>query len=129
MSLEIREPRGDELDEVAYITAYSFDGDRSPEALEGNPGTVGIRTYREGPWAVLTVSDTGRGIEESFRRHALFRPFRTTKPKGLGIGLFQCRAIVEAHSGRIEAESGNGKGTTFTVRLPILSLPLPPENS
>jgi predicted acetyltransferase len=36
MSLEIREPRGDELDEVAYITAYSFDGDRSPEALEGN---------------------------------------------------------------------------------------------
>jgi len=46
MSLEIREPRGDELDEVAYITAYSFEGDRSPEALEGNQRLLRC----SGPW-------------------------------------------------------------------------------
>ncbi len=89
------------------------------EALEGRPGTVAIRTGQEGAWAAFAVSDTGKGIDESFRRHALFRPFQTTKPKGLGIGLYQCKAIVEAHGGSIEVESANGKGTTFRVRLPL----------
>jgi hypothetical protein len=89
------------------------------EALEGRPGAVTIRTAQDGAWATLDVSDTGRGIDEEFRRHSLFRPFRTTKPKGLGIGLFQCKAIVEAHGGQIAAASAGGKGTTFTVRLPV----------
>jgi signal transduction histidine kinase len=88
------------------------------EALDGRPGAVTIRTAQDGAWAVLAVSDTGKGIDEDFLRHSLFRPFRTTKPKGLGIGLFQCKAMVEAHGGQIAAESADGKGTTFTVRLP-----------
>ncbi|HEY7678261.1 MAG TPA: XrtA/PEP-CTERM system histidine kinase PrsK [Candidatus Methylomirabilis sp.] len=89
------------------------------EALEGRPGTVTVRTGQEGAWAVLAVSDTGKGIDETFRRQSLFRPFCTTKPKGLGIGLYQCKVIVEAHGGQIQVESANGKGTTFTVRLPL----------
>ncbi|HYB72074.1 MAG TPA: XrtA/PEP-CTERM system histidine kinase PrsK [Candidatus Sulfotelmatobacter sp.] len=91
------------------------------EALEGRPGAVTIRTAQDGAWATLAVSDTGKGMDEDFRRHCLFRPFRTTKPKGLGIGLFQCKAMVEAHGGQIAAESADGKGTTFTVRLPVRS--------
>ncbi len=60
-------------------------------------------------------------MPESFVREELFKPFRTTKKKGLGIGLYQCRQIVEAHGGRIEVESEPGRGTAFTVRLPLAS--------
>lgn len=66
----------------------------------------------------LEVRDSGRGMSEEFIRTALFRPFATTKPTGLGVGLAQCRSIVEAHGGAIGVESRPGAGTTFTVRLP-----------
>jgi signal transduction histidine kinase len=49
----------------------------------------------------------------------LFRPFQTTKKKGLGIGLFHCKMIVEAHRGKIEVNSIVGKGTEFRVILPV----------
>ena len=54
----------------------------------------------------------------AFVENRLFRPFRTTKEKGLGIGLYQCKQIIEAHGGRIEVESREGAGTVFTVVLP-----------
>ncbi len=55
-----------------------------------------------------------------FVEKALFKPFKSTKKKGLGIGLYQCRTIVEAHQGRIEVESKEGKGSTFRVILPAV---------
>ena len=66
----------------------------------------------------LEVRDSGRGMSEEFIRTALFRPFATTKPAGLGVGLSQCKSIVEAHGGTIAVESRPGAGTTFAVRLP-----------
>ncbi len=66
----------------------------------------------------LKVSDSGGGMDPEFIRQRLFQPFQTTKPTGFGIGLYQCRNIVEAHGGRIEVESRVGEGTTFTVWLP-----------
>jgi signal transduction histidine kinase len=48
-------------------------------------------------------------------RTELFKPFRTTKKQGLGIGLYQCSQIMEAHGGRIEVHSLEGIGTVFTV--------------
>lgn len=66
----------------------------------------------------IKVRDTGRGMTEEFIRNQLFRPFATTKPSGLGVGLSQCRSIVEAHGGTIEVESRPGNGTTFWVRMP-----------
>jgi signal transduction histidine kinase len=47
----------------------------------------------------------------------LFKPFRTTKAKGLGIGLYQCKQIVEAHGGMLVVKSEAGKGSVFTVYL------------
>ncbi|ABB32222.1 multi-sensor signal transduction histidine kinase [Geobacter metallireducens RCH3] len=63
----------------------------------------------------IRVSDSGCGIPEEFLRTQLFSPFKTTKKKGLGIGLYQCRQIVEAHGGRIDVASTVGVGTVFTV--------------
>ena len=88
------------------------------EAL-GGAGTIGIATEQENGWAVFSVSDTGCGMSREFVNRSLFRPFQTTKPQGTGIGLFQCRMIVEAHRGRIEVETELGKGTTVRVLLPL----------
>lgn len=92
------------------------------EAL-GTGGRIGVRAItvsgasgqRE---AVIEVSDDGRGMTEEFLRTKLFKPFSTTKKGGLGVGLAQCRSIVEAHGGTIDARSRPGEGTVFTVRLP-----------
>jgi len=57
-------------------------------------------------------------MPDEFIRKSLFQPFKTTKKKGLGIGLYHSKAIVEAHGGRVEVESEPGKGSTFRVLLP-----------
>jgi putative PEP-CTERM system histidine kinase len=85
-------------------------------------GEVRITTRRQDGFAVLSVADSGCGISEEFIEKSLFRPFQTTKKKGMGIGLYQSKMIVEAHGGRIEVESKEGSGTTFRVMLPIESV-------
>lgn len=87
------------------------------EALDGE-GWVRVRTLRRPDAVALEVSDTGPGIPEAILRTGLFTPFRTTKPHGLGIGLFQVKAIVQAHGGQIGVESGPGKGTTVSIEFP-----------
>jgi hypothetical protein len=82
-------------------------------------GEIRIETSQNNGWAVLLVADNGCGMTPEFMSRALFRPFQTTKKKGLGIGMFQSKMIVEAHGGRIEVESEVQKGTTFRVLLPI----------
>ena len=70
---------------------------------------------------VLSVIDHGCGMTEEFIRRELFQPFKTTKDRGLGIGLFHSKVIVEAHRGSIEVESKPGEGSTFRVLLPPVS--------
>jgi len=60
-------------------------------------------------------------MDDDFLRRQLFRPFQTTKKQGIGIGMFQTKAIVEAHGGTVRVESALGKGSTFRVALPINS--------
>jgi signal transduction histidine kinase len=57
-------------------------------------------------------------MSEEFIAKSLFKPFQTTKKKGLGIGLFHSRLIVEAHRGVLEVNSSVGAGTEFRVLLP-----------
>lgn len=85
----------------------------------GPDGQVSIETGQSNGWAVLTVSDNGCGMTREFIDGRLFRPFQTTKKRGVGIGMFHCKMIVEAHRGRIEVRSEPGKGTAFRVLLPI----------
>jgi putative PEP-CTERM system histidine kinase len=86
------------------------------EATDG-AGPVAIEVGSAGS-AYIRCRDGGCGMSESFVRDRLFRPFETTKRQGFGIGLYQCRQIVEAHGGRIEVKSEVGVGTEFTVWLP-----------
>ncbi|WP_306533859.1 XrtA/PEP-CTERM system histidine kinase PrsK [Geobacter sp.] len=91
-------------------------------ALEATDGKGPVRVeVGTGSEPFIRVSDNGCGIPEEFLRSQLFSPFKTTKKKGLGIGLYQCRQIVEAHGGRIDVESTVGMGTVFTVWLPSVS--------
>jgi len=82
-------------------------------------GKIEVRTFAEDGDVVLIIADHGCGMSREFIQSSLFRPFQTTKPHGLGIGLFQCKKIVEAHKGRIEVESEEGNGSTFRVVLPV----------
>jgi signal transduction histidine kinase len=66
----------------------------------------------------VKFSDTGEGIPDDVMR-SIWKPLKTTKSKGMGLGLAICKRIVEAHGGSIEVESSLGKGSTFTIRIPI----------
>ena len=88
----------------------------------GDKGSVSIETDISDKTVCVRVRDNGYGISDDFLRNHIFKPFRTTKEKGLGIGLYQCKQIVEAHNGIIGAESVAGEGTLFTVCLPVAEL-------
>jgi len=90
----------------------------SKEAMPGG-GNICVETSQRDGWAVVSVTDSGCGMSPEFVRNSLFRPFSTTKKNGIGIGMFHSKMIVEAHHGRIEVESNEGKGTVFRVNLPV----------
>jgi PAS domain S-box-containing protein len=80
---------------------------------EGQPQGASPQDYIE-----ISVADTGGGISpENLKK--LFQPLFTTKAKGIGLGLVVSKKLTEANGGRIEATSEVGKGTTFTVMLPV----------
>ncbi len=91
-------------------------------------GGVQVRLQRTDALVEIIVSDTGEGIAREFMPY-LFERFRqadggrTRAHGGLGLGLAICRHLVEAHGGRIEADSpGKGRGTTIRVQLPIMTV-------
>lgn len=83
-------------------------------------GTLTVRTAREGNKVMVHIQDTGTGIPEEIR-DKIFEAFFTTKQKvkGVGLGLSVCYGIIKDHGGEIKVESEEGKGTTFTISLPI----------
>ncbi|HET6461347.1 MAG TPA: ATP-binding protein, partial [Syntrophales bacterium] len=87
----------------------------------GTDGQITIVTRCQDTWAEIAIQDNGCGMSKEFIEKSLYRPFQTTKKQGMGIGLYHCKTIVEAHGGRIHVQSEQGKGTTFRVLLPINS--------
>ena len=88
------------------------------EAMD-REGTVTVTLAEEQGYAVISVADTGCGISEEYRSRHLFSPFNSTKPAGWGVGLYQTKQAVESQAGEILVESVEGRGTTFTVKLPL----------
>jgi two-component system NtrC family sensor kinase len=87
------------------------------QAIEGT-GQVSVDLEARDGLAAVSVSDTGRGIPAEDLPN-IFRPFFTTKGSGTGLGLSLVRRIVEDHGGRIGVESELGKGSRFTMLLPL----------
>ncbi|MDA8325704.1 MAG: ATP-binding protein [Nitrospiraceae bacterium] len=82
-------------------------------------GALGIKTYVKGNFACVRISDTGKGIPAEVMER-IFEPFFTTKSeKGTGLGLSISYKIVQSHRGNFEVESAPGKGSSFTVKLPL----------
>lgn len=80
--------------------------------------TVDVSVARRARVAVLTVRDRGHGVAPEHRAR-LFDSLFSTKPNGMGLGLSITRTIVEAHGGRVRAESGPGEGAVFEAELPL----------
>jgi signal transduction histidine kinase len=84
----------------------------------GRKGRVRVSARRDGDELAVDVEDSGPGIPPEVRPH-LFEPYFTTKEAGTGLGLVISERIVREHGGRIEVESERGKGTVFSVRIPV----------
>ena len=83
-----------------------------------NGGKLTIASREKDGVLEIVFADTGTGIQKDVLEK-IWTPFFTTKAKGMGLGLPICKRIIEAHGGNISVESTVGKGTTFTVAIPI----------
>ena len=128
----LAERRGIALAYVAAATELRVDGDgvqlqqvmlhlliNAVDAIsEVGKREIDVTTGRSGAYAEIKVSDSGSGLADGDLRN-VFKPFFTTKPQGMGMGLTIVRTIVEAHHGQISAENQLSGGARFTVRLPV----------
>jgi signal transduction histidine kinase len=89
-------------------------------------GTVTVKTRAASGAAEIAVIDRGSGIEPK-HLDAIFNPFFTTKPAGVGLGLAIVAKIVDEHGGKIAVESEPGKGSIFRVLLPMIPATPPPS--
>ena len=91
------------------------------DALPWEQGRIEITSGRDGQWATMSVRDNGAGISPETKER-IFEPLFTTKgQRGNGLGLTISRTIVARYGGRLEVESEEGRGSTFTVLLPLTS--------
>lgn len=117
------------LQDLAMVPLLSIDREQIHKVLEnllmnasdalGQDGEIAVASVYKDNWVEISIRDNGCGMSRDFIEKSLFRPFQTTKKQGMGIGLYHSKTIVEAHGGRIEVESEEGRGTTFRVLLPM----------
>jgi signal transduction histidine kinase len=88
-------------------------------ALEASPhgGRLSIRSFEDSRGVTVTIADEGKGMPPAILEK-VFDPYFTTKSGGIGLGLTVAKKIVEAHQGRIELRSDEGRGTTVGIHIP-----------
>jgi putative PEP-CTERM system histidine kinase len=87
----------------------------------GNEGHVILSVRSKGEEGCIIVSDDGPGMEERFVREELFRPFRSTKASGYGVGAYQARKLIRSMGGSLEVRSAPRQGTAVTISMPCSS--------
>lgn len=117
-----------ELDAEAYPLHIEGDPAKIEQALNhliqnaidasSNGSPISIRLRNEAEGAKIIIEDHGHGMTEEFIAEELFKPFRSTKEAGFGIGAFEARQIVREEGGRLEVESEPGMGTRFILHFP-----------
>ncbi len=88
-------------------------------AATGSGGLVRLTSSRSEEYVQLTVEDSGEGIPENLLQK-IFEPYFTTKVDGTGLGLTMAYKVVKEHGGDIGVQSEEGRGTCFTIKLPVL---------
>ncbi|MBI1395615.1 MAG: PEP-CTERM system histidine kinase PrsK [Betaproteobacteria bacterium] len=96
---------------IGHLVQNAFD------AMDGK-GAVQVRAEKEEGFVVIEVQDQGKGMTPEFVRDELFKPFRSTKSTGMGIGAFESQQYVTELGGRITVDSHPDRGTRFRVYLP-----------
>lgn len=123
MVMESFRPVSAEIDETKFTLAVSNLVENAIKYNREN-GSVTVSAIREKNEVVLTVSDTGNGIDEAFREQ-IFEPFfrvdksRSRELGGVGLGLAMVREVVRVHDGTIEVYTNKHSGTTFEVKIGI----------
>jgi signal transduction histidine kinase/ABC-type uncharacterized transport system substrate-binding protein len=112
---------GDRIQLQQVILNLVMNGIEAMKDTSGEHRIMSIRTSRAGNFAELSVSDRGPGIPED-KLKAVFEPFYTSKPEGMGMGLSIARTIVEAHDGSISARNRDHGGASFRISLPLTPL-------
>ncbi len=91
------------------------------DATQHMDGMVTLELTKDPDYAVMDLSDNGIGMDQKFISERLFKPFDTTKGNaGMGIGAYEARDYILKNGGHISVESEPGKGTTFTIQLPLI---------
>ena len=113
----------DQLVQV-FVNVIANAVDASPNKHPITIGTEVIRATAKGdsgasvPAARVVISDQGAGMDQT-TRDRIFEPFFSTKKRGTGLGLAIVKQIIEQHGGKISVASEEGKGSTFTIDLPL----------
>jgi len=102
-----------ELLKIVFINLFV----NSAQAMKGS-GEITVTVAERDGSCVVVVADNGPGIPPEIRDR-LFTPFVTSKARGTGLGLSTVKRLVEAHHGRVTAESAAGEGTRISIQLPL----------
>jgi PAS domain S-box-containing protein len=111
---------GDRVQLQQVVFNLLLNGIEAMDSVLDRPKKLFIRSKRQSPDTVLVeIRDSGTGLKDPER---VFEAFFTTKENGMGMGLAVCRSIIDAHHGRLWAESSEGVGTTFSFALPAAAV-------
>jgi len=108
-------------DELRTVLNHLINNACEASTAAGGQLSTGIvvASQKIGDKVSIEVADTGPGMDEAFIRNELFRPFRSTKSTGLGIGAYQTRELLRMSGGDLEVISRRGAGTTMRITLPL----------